>query len=146
VRAARARSLPVCTHLIVGLPGEGPEHSRVTLDRVLAEGVEGLKLHPLHVVKGTVLGAQFRRGEYRPWTLAEYVETAADLIVRTPEPVVYHRVTGTSPAELLLAPAWCAKKWAVLNGIERELVHRGVAQGGRPIAPAVAAPRAAAGR
>jgi radical SAM protein (TIGR01212 family) len=149
VRAAHGRGLPVCTHLIVGLPGEGPEHSLVTLERVLAEGVEGLKLHPLHVVKDTVLGVQLRRGEYRPWTLDEYVETAAELIVRTPEPVSFHRVTGTAPAELLLAPAWCAKKWAVLNGIERALARRGLAQGGRRIAPAAVAaplPRAVAGR
>lgn len=134
IHAARERGLPVCTHLIVGLPGEGPMHARITLERVLAEGVEGLKLHPLHVVEGTMLAAAYRRGEYRPWTLEEYFEAAADLIVRTPSPVVYHRVTGTSPEQLLLAPSWCAKKWAVLNGIERELVRRGVGQGGRTIA------------
>ena len=50
VRAARARGIPVCTHLIVGLPGETAEHARVSLERVLEEGVDGLKLHPLHVV------------------------------------------------------------------------------------------------
>lgn len=53
VRAARARGLAVCAHLIVGLPGEGPDHARITFDRVIGQGVDGLKLHPLHVVRNT---------------------------------------------------------------------------------------------
>jgi uncharacterized protein len=45
--------------------------------------------------------------------------------------VVYHRVTGTAPADILLAPMWCAKKWDVLNGIADELVRRDSRQGAR---------------
>jgi len=59
--AARQRGLPVCTHLIVGLPGEDISHCLTTLDRVLELGVDGLKLHPLHVVKGTQLANEWRR-------------------------------------------------------------------------------------
>jgi len=129
VRAARARGLPVCTHLIVGLPGEQAWHSRVTLERVLAEGVDGLKLHPLHVVKGTRLANQWRRGEYRPLELAEYVAIAADLVEMTPPEVVYHRLTGTAARNILLAPAWCSRKWQVLNDIAAELQRRGSRQG-----------------
>ncbi|MDO9221293.1 MAG: TIGR01212 family radical SAM protein, partial [Thiobacillus sp.] len=46
-RAARTRGIPVCCHLIVGLPGEDESHSHASLDRVLEVGVDGLKLHPL---------------------------------------------------------------------------------------------------
>ncbi len=129
LRGARARGLPVCTHLILGLPGETPEHSRATLARVLAEGVDGLKLHPLHVVKGTQLANQWRAGDYTPWSFEQYVETAADLIELTPPEVVYHRVTGTAALNVLLAPEWCNWKWRVLNGIEQELARRGSRQG-----------------
>lgn len=130
-RAARARGIPVCCHLIVGLPGEDETHSHASLDRVLEVGVDGLKLHPLHVVKHTRLALEWKRGEYLPLAEADYLRIATDLIERTPWDVVFHRVTGTAPSDLLLAPDWCAKKWDVLNGIARELERRGTRQGAR---------------
>lgn len=129
VRAAHKRGLPVCTHLIVGLPGEGRAEPLESLERVLELGVEGLKLHPLHVVKGTQLANEWRREEYAPIGLKDYLSIAADLIEHTPPEVLYHRATGTCSPDILLAPAWCAKKWAVLNGIENELRLRGSYQG-----------------
>lgn len=127
--AARQRGIPVCAHLIVGLPGETEEHYHASLDTVLDLGVDGLKLHPLHVVKHTLLAQEWRRGEYTPLTREDYIRIAADLIERTPEEVIYHRVTGTSPKDILLAPDWCSQKWGVLNGIERELRQRNSRQG-----------------
>lgn len=129
VVAAQRRGLPICTHLIIGLPGEGRREALATLDEVLALGTDGLKLHPLHVVKGTRLAQQWRRGEYRPLELGEYIDIAADLVERTPQPIRFHRLTGTASPDILLAPGWCAKKWVVLNGIEGELRRRGTAQG-----------------
>ena len=128
-RAARARGIPVCCHLIVGLPGEDASHSHASLDLVLDVGVDGLKLHPLHVVKHTRLAIDWKRGGYTPLEEADYVRIAADLIERTPWPVVFHRVTGTASPDILLAPAWCAKKWDILNGISDELTRRGSRQG-----------------
>lgn len=49
---ARARQLKVCTHLIVGLPGEVAMDSLATLQQVVRTGTDGIKLHPLHVVEG----------------------------------------------------------------------------------------------
>lgn len=129
VRAAHDRGLPVCTHLILGLPGEGAEAARASLDQVLALGVEGLKLHPLHVVRHTQLAWTWRRGDYRPLTMDAYIHMAADLIERTPRAVLFHRLTGTASAEILLAPDWCNRKWAVLNGITDELSRRHGTQG-----------------
>ncbi len=129
VLAARKRGLPVCTHLIIGMPGEGRNEALESLDRVLDLGVDGLKLHPLHVVKGTELANQWRRGEYKTLEYDDYLSIAADLIEHTPPEVVYHRATGTCAPEILLAPSWCAKKWAVLNGIENELKSRRSYQG-----------------
>lgn len=123
-QAARQRGIPVCTHLIAGLPGETSAHVLETLSRVLELGVDGLKLHPLHVVKGTQLANEWRRGEYRPLALDEYIRIAADVVESTPASVVFHRLTGTAAASLLLAPDWCSHKWQVLNGIENKLAQR----------------------
>lgn len=131
LRLAQTRGLPVCTHLIVGLPGEGREHALASLERVLDLGVDGLKLHPLHVVRHTRMAWEWRRGLYRPLPLAEYVAIAADLIERTPPEVRFHRLTGTASKAILLAPDWCGRKWAVLNAIEAELRRRGTRQGSR---------------
>jgi radical SAM protein (TIGR01212 family) len=141
VREAHQRGLPVCTHLIVGLPGEGGDAARDSLDRVLSLGTEGLKVHPLHVVRHTRLAQEWRRGAYRPLAMEEYVRIASDLVERTPSTVLYHRLTGTAPKDILLAPMWCARKWAVLNAIWAELRRRGTSQGQLARPPATDHPR-----
>ncbi|HET9956969.1 MAG TPA: TIGR01212 family radical SAM protein [Polyangiaceae bacterium] len=136
IRRARHRGLQVCTHLITGLPGETAEHALTTLARVLDEGTQGLKLHPLHVVRGTLLARDLRLGTYQPWPLQDYVDVAVEMIERTPWPIVYHRLTGTAPAPVLLGPAWCSSKWRVLNAIRGELERRGTRQGHATSEPA----------
>jgi len=124
VLKARSRGIKVCTHLILGLPGESTEHHIISLERVLELGVDGLKFHPLHVVKGTQLANEWRRGEYQPMTMENYVSDVVELIGRTPADVTFHRLTGTAPSTILLAPEWCSKKWQVLNSITAALAKR----------------------
>ena len=121
---ARQRGLQVCTHLIIGLPGENEQHYKTTLDRVLELGVDGLKLHPLHVVKGTQLANEWRGGEYQPLEQEQYARIAADLIQQTPQEIIFHRLTATASEDILLAPSWCSKKWLPLNLIAEELNSR----------------------
>jgi len=124
VQRARGRGLQVCTHLILGLPGEGVEHWQKTWQRVMTLGTDGVKLHPLHVVKNTRLAHQWRLGEYQPLSMQTYIEGAANLIADTPADVAVHRVTATAPADILLAPEWCLGRWPVINGITRALAQR----------------------
>lgn len=127
MQRAHARRLPVCTHLIVGLPGETLAHNLTTLERVLALGTQGLKLHPLHIVKGTQLANEWRRGEYQPLSFEGYIDMAVTLIRQTPPEIIFHRVTATASPDILLAPAWCSQKWRVLNTITERLGANGSA-------------------
>ena len=104
-------------------------HMEESLRRVIELGVEGIKLHPMHIVKGTQLAKQWKQGLYKPLSMDDYINIAATLIEQTPEDIIYHRVTGTAQNELLLAPNWCSKKWIVINGIEDELKRRHSYQG-----------------
>lgn len=131
VERAQKLELKLCTHLIVGLPGEAAAHNLMSLQRVLDQGTDALKFHPLHVVKGTMLANQWRNQEYQPWRLQEYISTVADMVELTPPDIIYHRLTGTASADILLAPGWCEWKWKVLNGIENELQRRQSSQGSR---------------
>ncbi len=129
VRRARQYGLPVCTHLIVGLPGETLDQSLASHARVVDLGTAGLKLHPLHVVRGTQLAKQWRQGAYHPLTFDDYVDVVVRMVSRTPSDVVFHRLTATASEDILLAPAWCAGKWRVLNAIHDRLVHARLWQG-----------------
>ncbi len=139
VEAAHNYKLNVCTHLMLGLPGEDKSHALTTLKRVLSQGIAGLKIHPLHVVKGTRLANEWRKNEYIPIEFKEYVETVCDMIELTPADVIFHRLTGTAPDKILLAPSWCEKKWKVLNAIKTELENRntfhGIHSGNSKICP-----------
>jgi hypothetical protein len=129
VERTRLRGLPVCTHLILGLPGEDRAMMLETLKRVRETGVDGIKFHPLHVVRNTLLAHQWRRGEVELLSQEVYVGLVCDMIERMPEQWVVHRLTGTAAGDVLLDPGWCSRKWAVINAIYAEIDRRGSRQG-----------------
>ncbi|QSX34691.1 TIGR01212 family radical SAM protein [Shewanella avicenniae] len=125
VTRARRFGLKVCTHLIFGFPHETIVDHQITLAKVLDAGVDGLKLHPLHVVEGSTMAKAWRAGRLTPPTLEEYVASAADIIRRTPKEIVFHRVTAYTKMPMLLAPQWCASRWIGLVGIVDNLAEYG---------------------
>lgn len=140
VSRAHARGIKVCAHLIVGLPGEVPMDSLNTLHRIVATGVEGIKLHPLHVVEGSILGKAWQAGRLDVLSLEQYVEAAVAVIQQTPPEVVYHRISASARRPTLLAPAWCENRWTAMAEIATELARTGP-QGsalGRPFSLACA--------
>ncbi|MCK9389473.1 MAG: TIGR01212 family radical SAM protein, partial [Sulfuritalea sp.] len=126
VSRAHRHGIPVCTHLILGLPGESDVMCRKTHARVLELGVAGLKLHPLMIVKGSAMAAQYARGELLPPAIDDYAATAAELIRRTPPEVVFHRVTATAREPTLIAPDWCHTSWPAIHAICNDLIRNGI--------------------
>lgn len=123
------RGFDLCVHLILGLPGESRPHYRATARALSRWDYQSIKIHPLHVVKGTALARQHFRGEYAPLTRDEYVEGLADVLERIPSTVGVQRFTGDAPPDLLIAPQWCRDKSGVLNALKREFDQRGTRQG-----------------
>ena len=72
VSRAKARNLKICTHLIVGLPGEGKAECLSTLEQVIATGTDGIKLHPLHVVEGSTMAKAWRADRLTTLSQTEY--------------------------------------------------------------------------
>lgn len=125
VTRAKARNLKICTHLIVGLPGEGKAECLSTLEQVIATGTDGIKLHPLHVVEGSTMAKAWRADRLTTLSQTEYADIAAEMIRHTPPEVVYHRVTATARKPTLLAPEWCERRWGVMLDIYRHLEAKG---------------------
>ncbi|HKM95967.1 MAG TPA: TIGR01212 family radical SAM protein [Buttiauxella sp.] len=138
-RRARARGLKVCSHLIVGLPGEGQEHCLQTLENVVETGVDGIKLHPLHIVSGSTMAKSWQAGRLQGIELDEYATIAGEMIRHTPLDVVYHRISANARRPTLLAPLWCENRWTGMGAIDKYLTERGT-QGsalGTPWVPAI---------
>ncbi|MBF4663240.1 TIGR01212 family radical SAM protein [Cronobacter malonaticus] len=133
-RRARARGLRVCTHLIVGLPGETRSDALLSLERVVETGVDGIKLHPLHIVEGSIMAKAWRAGRLSGIALDDYAVTAGEMIRHTPPEIIYHRISASARRPTLLAPLWCENRWTGMVEIDRYLNQYG-AQGsalGRP--------------
>ncbi|CZF79167.1 Ribosomal protein S12 methylthiotransferase RimO [Grimontia marina] len=79
-RKARALGLNVCTHLIVGLPGDTRADHIKTIEQVVETGTDGIKLHPLHIVEGSVMAKAWRAARLDAISLDEYVESASEMI------------------------------------------------------------------
>ena len=124
-RAARERGLKVCSHLIVGLPGEAKDECMQTLDRVVETGVDGIKLHPLHIVTGSTMAKAWQAGRLRELPLEEYVNIAGEMIRHTPMDIVYHRISASARRPTLLAPLWCENRWTGMVELNRYMLEFG---------------------
>ncbi|CDF58835.1 TIGR01212 family radical SAM protein [Thermobrachium celere] len=129
VEKLKKRNIDVVTHVILGLPGEDRKRMLETVEFVAKTNTQGIKLHLLHLMKGTKMVELYERGELRFLEMDEYVDLVVDSIERLPETMVVHRMTGDSPRELLIGPMWSLKKWEVLNAIDRRFIERNTWQG-----------------
>ena len=129
VQALRQRGIWVCVHIINGLPGEDRDMMVETVRRVAALDIQCIKIHLLHILKGTQMEQQYERGEIEPMTLMAYAETVCDQLEQLPPEVVVQRVTGDGLKDQLIAPLWSLKKFVVMNEIDKEMARRGSFQG-----------------
>ena len=122
INRCKLYGLNVCTHLIAGLPGEDKSMILESWRRVRDAGVQGVKWHPLHVVKGTQLARLWKNGEYQTIERDTYLDIVGDALKETPPEVIVHRVMSTiTRKDLLLGPHWTDHRLPVMNGLEEIL-------------------------
>lgn len=129
VEKLRRRGIRVCTHIIFGLPGETEDDMMETVREVAGLDVQGIKIHLLHLLKGTALVKLWKTGGLRLLDQETYVRLVVDALEMLPPDMVVHRLTGDGPPDLLIGPTWSLKKWEVLNAIDAELERRDTWQG-----------------
>lgn len=129
VELTRNRGIKICSHTILGLPGED---RRMILDthRRLAElPIDGIKLHLLHIMRDTVMEQQYNQGKIELLSREAYVELVCDVLELLPPTMVIQRMHADAPPAVLVAPDWCLDKVGVLNHIRQTQIHRNSWQG-----------------
>lgn len=125
----RVHGIRVCTHIINGLPLEDRDMMMKTAREVAKLDVQGIKIHLLHLLKGTPMVRQYEKGMVEFLGRDEYINLVCDQLEVLPPEFVVQRITGDGPIGLMVGPMWSANKWDVLNGIDRELAARNSFQG-----------------
>ncbi len=126
---ALAPKANICIHIIHGLPGETHDDMMCTVSDVARLAPEQVKIHLLHVIKGTALGDMYERGEYVPMDRDDYINTVCDSLEILPSETVIARLTGDGAPDDLLAPMWSKRKVTVINDIDKELLRRNSFEG-----------------
>jgi hypothetical protein len=120
-RCLKEASIPMITHVIIGLPSETKEMMLETCRYVSRVSSNGIKLQLLHVLKKTDLACDYNNGKFKTLDLAEYIDIVISCLEILPPEMVIHRVTGDGPKDLLLAPLWSLDKRNVLNTLHKEM-------------------------
>ena len=121
VHRLKAAGIEVVTHIILGLPGETGEMMAQTTKAAVEAGIDGVKFHLLHVLRGTDLERDYLAGKFSCLSLEEYGECLKLCLRQLPEGVVVHRITGDGAKRNLVAPLWSADKKRVLNYLNQIL-------------------------
>jgi radical SAM protein (TIGR01212 family) len=129
VRRTAGRGLFICTHIILGLPGETRADMLETARAVAALPVDGIKIHSLLALRGTQVGRLFEEGRISLLSQEDYVSTVCDILELLPPTMAIQRLTAEGYRDIYLGPDWAQNKLRVLNAIDRELEKRDTWQG-----------------
>lgn len=129
VRLLQNASIPIITHVIIGLPGESERDICQTIDYLNHTGIWGVKLQLLHILKGTDLETLYRSGSISVLSKEAYLDILIHCLERLSPETVVHRLTGDGARDLLLAPLWSLNKRDVLNSLHHEMKIRQTFQG-----------------
>jgi len=129
VARAKGRDLRICTHLILGFPGETGADILNTPALLNRLAIDGVKLHNLHVIKHTPLAKLYEKEPFPLFTRAEYVSLVVDFLELLNPNMIVHRLTGETYRAITVAPQWSIDKIGVHNDIYKTLIDRNTWQG-----------------
>lgn len=127
----KAHGIRTCVHIINGLPSEDIPMMLETARALGKLRPDGVKIHLMHIIKGTALADIYASGKYAPMTKEDYIDTVIKQLELLPPETVIERLTGDGDKRTLLAPLWSMDKISVLGGIDKRMTELDTWQGKR---------------
>ncbi len=122
-------NIKTCIHIINGLPYETKEDMLETVKEIAKHKPDGIKIHMLHLIKGTQMAKEYEQNPFHILTLEEYVDIVVSQLELLPQNCIIERLTGDGLAKDLIEPKWTIKKTIVVNEIDKLMVKRNTWQG-----------------
>ena len=117
----KKRNFEVIVHMILGLPGESEEDMYATVKYLSKKHIDGIKIHGLHILKGTRLASEYEKHPFKIMSLEEYTRVLINCLKLLQKDTVVHRMTGDGDKKILIEPQWSADKKRVLNYINKKI-------------------------
>lgn len=129
VKKLRSKNIEIVVHIINGLPYETKEMMLETVKYLNTLDIQGIKIHSLYILKGSIIEKEFQENKFKILSLEEYVDIVCEQLAIIREDIVIHRINGDAPRDLLIEPKWSIKKLVVMNEIDKEMKKRNYYQG-----------------
>ncbi|MBT4761957.1 MAG: TIGR01212 family radical SAM protein [Bdellovibrionaceae bacterium] len=122
--------IKIGVHLIFGMPNETEEEVIQTAKIFSELGVNDVKLHNLHVLKGTPLEEIYNQGNFEPISMEDYAKKATLFLQHLDPNIAVHRLSAVaSRHEELVAPKWTARKMYNYQYFIDHMRDQGIYQG-----------------
>lgn len=129
VEMTAGRGISIAAHLILGLPGESIEQMLHSAEVISRYPIDSLKIHHLHVVKKTILAAQYQKEPFPLFGYREYLDVVVEFLQRLRPDIRIQRLAGETHPRHLIGPHWGLRVATILKDIETELEKRDAWQG-----------------
>ncbi|MCI0414607.1 TIGR01212 family radical SAM protein [bacterium] len=123
------RGIQIGTHIIVGFPWELEQTVYQTANDIASLPVNAIKIHNLHIVRGTPLQRMYERTPFELISMQDYAKWTARILELLPPEMIVLRLSAECPSNLLVAPDWCNEKKMIVALISEELLQRNSYQG-----------------
>lgn len=121
--------IKVCIHIIDGLPFEKEEDMLNTIKDINHLPFHAIKIHMLHIIKGTKMEQIFKDNNLTLLSRDEYINIVVKQIELLNEEIIIERLTSDPMIEGLVGPMWLTNKTTILNDIDKLMVKLDTYQG-----------------
>lgn len=135
VRETAKLGLPVCGHVILGLPGETREMLLEEARILNSLPLDSLKFHQLQIIKGTPMEKEFagKPEDFLRMGPDAYIDLLADILERLRPDIAIERIASSVPPAFTDSPWGLMKHDELLHRLERCLIERDTCQGQRMV-------------
>lgn len=119
----------ICTHLILNLPWDNERDVIENAKMMSVLGSDYIKLHALYIVKNTVMGDAYQKGELQMITEEEYKERVILFLRYLSPELIIQRIIGRAPKEYTLFANWDSSWWKIHDEIVAQMDEKGYKQG-----------------
>ena len=123
------RGIKICTHVIIGLPGETRKDYEKTAEVLNECGSDAVKIHNLHIPGGTRMAEDYLSGEIAAFSTERYIRETENFLRRLNPNMVVERLLCETPSHRLMAPRHFLDKSQFLTALEERMILCDTRQG-----------------